>query len=112
MLVIRGAGMLKLMLELLRTPPSVTRIEPPEAVAGRVATIAVSDQLTKLTGRLLTVIVLLPCVAPKPAPLIWIWELTGPLEGDTERTTGFGIVNKTSWVLGTELLTQTCTGPA
>jgi hypothetical protein len=88
------------MFVLLEAPPETTVTEPVTAVAGTVATIWLSDQLTMFA-------VLfeenfsapLPCAAPKPLPLICTWTPTGPLDGTMEVILGFGMAKTTSTLL-------------
>jgi hypothetical protein len=64
------------------------------AVDGTVAVINVSDQ-TAVAKTPLNVTVLLPWAAPKPLPRICTELFAAPVDGDSEVTTGFGIVNTT-----------------
>src|ERR1700731_3771658 len=110
-LVICGGGTVKLMLVLLETPPEITTTEPEMAVVGTVATIWLSNQLTIFAARLENVTELpLPCVAPKPLPLICTWVPTGALDGESELTIGFGMLKTTSTLLPPAKL-LTVTGP-
>src|SRR5438128_12569046 len=110
MLVTWGAGMVKTTLVLLPTPPSVTFTGPLVAAEGTVATICASLQLFTVALVPLKVTVLVPCVSPKPLPLICTWVPTGPLVGDKLATIGLGKLNSTSWLLATPL-TVTFTAP-
>ncbi len=96
MLVICGACTVKFTVGVLGTPPTVTCTGPLGAVAGTVTTICVSLQLTIEAAWPANVIVLAPCVAPNPLPLIWTWTPTGPSVGMSPAMTGFGMVNTKS----------------
>src|SRR5438128_4244736 len=110
MLVTWGAGMVKTTLVLLPTPPSVTFTGPLVAAEGTVATICASLQLFTVALVPLKVTVLVPCVSPKPLPLICTWVPTGPHAGDKLATVGLGKLNSTAWLLATPL-TVTFTAP-
>jgi hypothetical protein len=74
--------------------------------SGTVATICVSDQLTMEDATLAIVLnqlVLPPCVAPKPVPLIWTCVPAGALAGDSPVTIGFGMVKTKFWLLESPL---------
>src|SRR5258708_916649 len=105
--------MVKLILVLLVTPPETTFTPPVIAVAGTMATIWESLQLTiEATGGVpaLNTTVLLPWVAPKPLPLICTWVPVGPLDGEMEPITGLGMENSTL-VLLTPAAPVMVTGP-
>jgi hypothetical protein len=101
--VICGIGTLKSIGELLELVPTVTDMDPPEAVWGTVVAIWVSDhdagatEANSLPNRTLV----LPWAEPKPVPFITTGVPTGPLDGDTEVMMGFGTVNITSLLLET-----------
>src|SRR3989442_5016178 len=103
MLVTWGAGMVKTTLVLLPTPPSVTLTGPLIAAVGTVATICASLQLFTVALVPLKVMVLVPCAAPKPLPLICTWVPAGPLVGGKLATIGLGKLHSTCWSLATSL---------
>src|SRR5262249_30632537 len=102
--------MLKSTLAAFVTPATVTLTGPVVAELGTTATICVSDQLTTVGACQLNVIVLVPCVAPKPLPLTCTWVPTGPLEGTSPETMGLGNLKTTSALLPIPF-TVTVTGP-
>jgi len=61
--------------------------------------INVSDQLTIGASVVFNFKVLLPCVAPKPLPVICTWAPIGPALGETAEISGFGEVNMNSRLL-------------
>jgi uncharacterized protein YjeT (DUF2065 family) len=78
-LVILGAGVITVKLTpLLAAPPTVTTTLPVVAPAGTGATMLVALQLVGVAATPLNVTVLVPCVAPKFAPLIVTDAPTNP----------------------------------
>lgn len=73
---------------LLATPPTVTTTFPVVAPAGTGTTMLVSDQVVGVAFVPLKLIVLVPCGALKPVPVIVTGVPTGPAPGDTLVTTG------------------------
>src|SRR6185437_15897403 len=70
MVVMCGVGTVKKIFVLLVMPPEITLTAPLLAVEGTTATICESDQLIiEVAGTELNLMLLLPCVAPKPLPL-------------------------------------------
>src|SRR5712671_8220323 len=67
---------------LLASPPTVTTTLPVVAPAGTGTTMLVADQLVAVAAVPLNVTVLVPCVAPKAAPVIVTAVATGPLTGE------------------------------
>jgi len=99
-LVMLGAGTVTVKLTpLLATPPTATTTFPVVAPAGTGATMLVALQLVGVAAVPLNVIVLVPCVAPKLAPLI---AIDVPATPDV----GFKLVMLGA---GTALLTTTTT---
>jgi hypothetical protein len=86
--VITGPSIVKFVVVLLATPPTVTLIGPADtvAVAGTVVVIEPSDQTVGVAVHPLTVTELVPCVVPNPLPLIWICAPGRPLVGFTPVT--------------------------
>jgi len=78
MLVIFGGGVTVNGRPLLATPPTVTTTLPVVAPAGTGASMLVALQLVGVAVVPLNVTVLVPCVAPKLAPVIVISAPTGP----------------------------------
>ena len=62
-------------------PFTVTANIPDEAPVGTIATMVASDQLVATTLVPFSEIVLLPCEAPNPVPLIVTGDPTGPEVG-------------------------------
>jgi hypothetical protein len=89
-LLMLGAGTVKLTLLLAIPLPDVTTILPLAVRAGTVATIDVSLQLVMLAAVPLNVTDPVPRVAPKLPPLIVTATPAGPEVGDTELTAGTG----------------------
>jgi len=67
---------------LLATPPTVTITAPVVAPAGTVTPMLVVFQLVGEAGTPLKVTVLVPCVFPKPEPLMVTEAPIGPAAGD------------------------------
>src|SRR5258708_31161360 len=88
MLVMCGALTVKFTFCTLLVPLAATLTCPLEAAGGTVATICVSLQLTTDAVTVLKLTELVPCVAPKPLPLICTCEPEAPAVGDTPVTTG------------------------
>jgi hypothetical protein len=111
--VITGASTVKLIVVLLATPPTVTFTGPVVAVVnedGTVAVIRLADQALVVAVQPLIVTVLVPGVAPKPLPLIWICVPGNPLAGLTP-VTETGPTVKIVLVLLLVPLTVTLTPP-
>src|SRR5579864_5816891 len=88
-----GAGTVKTRSLLLLMLLTVTLTGPVDEVTGTVATICVSPQLAMEDGAWpLNVSTLVPCVVPKPAPLIVTCVPTGPVYGDKVLTVRLGTV--------------------
>src|SRR5262249_345494 len=77
------------MVALLVTPATVTYTGPVTASTEAVTVMSVSDQLTTLGVRPPRLTVLVPCVVPKPLPMIWTCDPVGPLTGLVLATFGF-----------------------
>jgi hypothetical protein len=91
-LVMLGAGTVTVKLTpLLATPPTVTTTLPDVAPAGTVATMLVALQLVVVAAVPLNVTVLVPCVAPKFAPVIVTGVPTNPDVGFKPVTVGPGV---------------------
>jgi len=73
-----GGGATVKLLALLATPPTVTTTFPVVAPAGTGATIVVALQLVGVAVVTLNLTVLVPCVAPKFAPVITTDDPTAP----------------------------------
>jgi hypothetical protein len=92
-LVMLGAGTVTVKLTpLLATPPTVTTTLPVVAPAGTVATMLVALQLVGVAAAPLNFTVLVPCVAPKLAPVIVTLAPTNPEAGFTLVMLGAGTV--------------------
>jgi hypothetical protein len=92
-LVMLGGGTVTVKLTpLLATPPTVTTTLPVVAPAGTVATMLVALQLVGAPAVPLKLTVLVPCVAPKLAPVIVTLAPTNPDPGFTPVMLGPGAV--------------------
>jgi len=87
-LVMFGAATTVKLTPLLLTPPTVTTTLPVVAPLGTGATIDVTLQLVGVAVVPLNLTVLVPCVAPKPLPLIVIVAPTAPDDGAKLLTLG------------------------
>jgi hypothetical protein len=94
---------------LLESPPTDTTTLPDTAPAGTGATMLVELQLEGVASVPLKLTVLVPCVAPKPVPIIVTGVPTAPDEGLTPVTViGVGAtVNRTPLLEPAEVLTTT-----
>ena len=91
-LVMLGAGTVTVKLTpLLATPPTVTTTFPVVAPLGTGATILVALQLVGVAAVPLNVTVLVPCVAPKFAPVIVTDAPTNPDAGFRLAMLGAGV---------------------
>ncbi len=92
---------------LLATPPTVTITGPVVVPTGTGTVIAVRVQFVGVAVTPLKVTVLLPCVAPKPYPLIvTVWPICA-LEGETFWIVGVVTTVKLTLLLATELVITT-----
>src|SRR6185437_14688998 len=108
-----GGGTLKTTLLLVATPPTVIVTLPLTAVAGTTAEMLVSLQEVTVTEPWapLNWIVLLPCEAPNPLPLICTAVSTGPEDGVMVEINGFGRVKTWSVLLVRLLFATTAIAP-
>src|SRR6266481_1002876 len=105
-----GFGMENTTSRLLANPFTMTRIGPVRALAGTVATICVSLQLTTVAVWPLKAMEPNPWAAWKPDPLTVTCVPTTPLAGKTLLTWARGMV-KLTFALLPRPLAETCTGP-
>jgi len=108
--VMTGASTVKLIVVLLVELPTVTFTAPDVAEDGTVAVMRPSDQALVVAFQPLIATVLVPCVVPKPLPLIWICAPGSPLVGLTA-VTRTGDTVKIVLVLLLVPLTVTLTPP-
>ena len=87
-LVMLGATVTVKLTPLLARPPTVTTTFPVVAPEGTGTTMLVADQLVGVAVVPLNFTVLVPCVAPKFAPVIVTDVATGPLVGERLATLG------------------------
>jgi len=109
--VIVGGNVTVKVTPLLARPLTVTTTLPVVAPAGTGTRILVLPQLVGVADAPLKVTVLVPCEAPKLAPLIVIEAPTGPEAGLRLVTLGGGTTVKSTPLLDTPPLTVTNTGP-